>query len=86
MKDLQNTCSYNHHLNNSVCLNGDLRLLSMTGVVQLCHKQKWRTICAENRWDNHTGNLVCAQLGYNNEGIFRSCTCLITDITIENVM
>ena len=56
-----------------VCEEGQVRLRggfeSSNGLVEYCHHRTWGTVCREG-WDNNDARVVCAQLGYNPDGMF----------------
>ena len=53
------------------CINGDARLVNGSaeyeGRVEMCYDNQWGTICAD-QWNNVAASVVCAQLGFMEEG------------------
>ena len=51
-------------------LEGDNLSEGNTGVVQICDNQNsWKRVCYYWDWNDYAANLVCSQLGYEDNGI-----------------
>ena len=55
----------------SVCINGDVRLADGTGNfsgrVEICFNNVWGTVCDDD-WDRNDAEVVCQQLEFNPNG------------------
>ena len=60
-------------VNNSVCVNGEVRLVGgdtlLEGRAEVCFGGRWGTIC-NDEWDNFDASVLCNQLGYSRIGQF----------------
>lgn len=48
------------------CTDGDIRLQggnATQGIVEVCHGNKWRTIC-NSRFGTNEAKVICRQLGF----------------------
>ena len=55
------------------CNNGEVRLQStpndpQKGLVLTCTSNQWRPVCNNNNWNTRVANMVCRQLGFNDQG------------------
>ncbi|XP_064397379.1 scavenger receptor cysteine-rich type 1 protein M160-like isoform X1 [Halichondria panicea] len=53
------------------CFHGDVQLVNgdnINKIVEFCYKGEWRRICVSDTWSNVEANIVCSQLGYNDQG------------------
>ncbi len=56
--------------NVTACFHGDVQLVNdgnIGNIVEFCYKGEWRRICRSAGWDTVEANIVCSQLGYNNQ-------------------
>ena len=55
----------------TACFHGDVQLVNgdnINKIVEFCYKGEWRRICVSDTWSNVEANIVCSQLGYNDQG------------------
>ncbi len=56
------------------CQDGDVMLVGgadmSEGTVEVCHDNLWRLV-SEEGWTDTDAQVVCTQLGYESEGIYR---------------
>ena len=63
--------------NVTACFHGDVQLVNYHNIVEFCYKGKWRRICRSDDWDSVEANIVCSQLGYNNQSKSKAYITLI---------
>ena len=55
------------------CTDGEIRLVdglsANVGRVEICYDNHYGTIC-QNGWNQHDASVVCAQLGFEREGMY----------------
>lgn len=65
------------------CTSDDLRIVSPSGVLQICKNSEWENVCSSD-WGNLDAAVACRQLGYDGMTIVvKCCTLLCLDKDIQ---